>query len=91
MANITEDFNILRKQVSSTLVNDSQLKVIFKHNKYDLVSSLLDIEHTYFNNKSYALDKKPEGDIAHQKIAELRNIVNEKDKLMEKIKANAGN
>jgi hypothetical protein len=91
MSNITEDFNILRKQVSLTLVDDTQLKIIFKHNKYDLVLSLLEIENTYFNNKTYILDKKPEKDIAHQKIEELRNIVNEKDKLMEKIKANAGN
>lgn len=90
MSNITEDYNILRKQVSSQIVDDEKLKIIFKNNKYDLITSLLEIENTYFNNKVYTLEKKPEKDIAHQKIEELRNIVNEKDKLMEKIKANAG-
>jgi hypothetical protein len=91
MSTITEDFNILRKQVSINMVDDETLKTIFKNNKYDLISSLLEIENTYFNNKTYALDVKPVKDISHQKIEELRHIVNEKDKLMEKIKANAGN
>ena len=90
MSNITEDFNILRKQVSSNMVDDEKLKIIFKNNKYDLILSLLEIENIFFNNKTYALDIKPEKDLAHQKIEELRKIVNEKDKLMEKIKANAG-
>ena len=90
MSNITEDYNILRKQVSTNIVDDEKLKIIFKNNKYDLIISLLEIEKTYFNNNVYTLDKKPEQDIAHQKIEELRYIVNEKDKLMEKIKANSG-
>lgn len=90
MSNITEDYNILRKQVSSSMVDDEKLKLIYKNNKYDLILSLLEIENTYFNNKTYTLDTKPVKDISHQKIEELRNIVNEKDRLMEKIKANAG-
>jgi hypothetical protein len=91
MISITEDFKILRQQVSSDIVDDEKLKIIFKNNTYDLVLSLLEIEKTYFNNRTYTLDVKPKRDISHQKIEELRHIVNEKDKLMEKIKANAGN
>jgi len=89
MSNITVDYNILRKQVSTNIVDDEKLKIIFKNNKYDLIASLLEIEKTYFNNKVYTLDIKPEKDTAHQKIEELRYIVNEKDRLMEKIKDNA--
>jgi hypothetical protein len=90
MTNITEDYNILRKQVSHDIVDDDNLKNIFKNNKYDLILSLLEIENKYFNNKPYVVDAKPEKNIEHKKIEELRYIVNEKDKVMEKIKANAG-
>ena len=90
MSNITEDYKILRKQVSFDIVDDENLKIIFKNNKYDLILSLLEIENKYFNNKPYVITSKPETNIAQKKIEELRNIVNEKDKLMEKIKANAG-
>lgn len=89
MSNITEDYNILRKQVSTNIVDDQTLKKIFKNNNFDLVLSLLEIEKNYFNNNIYSKDITLEKNINQKKIEELREIVNEKDRLMEKIKANA--
>ncbi len=89
MSNITDDYNILRKQVSVNILDDDQLKIIFKNNKFDIVMSLLEIEKKYFNNNSYKKLEKSVKDISQLKIEELRDIVNEKDRLMEKIKANA--
>jgi len=89
MSNITDDYNILRKQVSLNIVDDEKLKIIFKNNKFDVVLSLLEIEKKYFNNNTYISSQKSVKDISQQKIEELREIVNEKDQIMEKIKANA--
>ncbi len=89
MSNIVEDYNILRKQVAVEKVNDNDLKKIFKNNNYDIVLSFLEVEKKIFNNSTYVNNTVITKSEAQLKIDELRQIVNEKDMIMEKVKASA--
>ena len=59
--NIIEDFLILRNQVPKETFNDSDLKTLFKENKFDVVNTLMAVEEKINGKKDYRLfEKKPE-------------------------------
>ena len=89
MANIAEDYKILRNEVLLNLLDNNELKILFKKKNYNIVDTLIEIEKLYFNNDTYLKGNTIIKNEAQQKIEELRNIVNIKDKLMENIKHNA--
>ena len=83
--NLAEDFKLLRNQVSIDKYSDKELKEIFQKNNYDLVISLLEIEKSISGRQPYDLNTK-ELTETEKKIKELREIANQKDLLMSKIK-----
>lgn len=83
--NLAEDFKLLRNQVSITKYSDKELKEIFQKNNYDLVVSLLEIEKSISGRQPYDLNTK-ELTETEKKLKELREIANQKDLLMSKIK-----
>ena len=83
--NLAEDFKLLRSQVSNDKFSDENLKIVFQKNKYDIVDSLLDIEKSLSGREAYNLHSK-ELNETEKKLKELREIANEKDILMSKIK-----
>lgn len=83
--NLAEDFKLLRNQVSITKYSDKELKEIFQKNNYDLVISLLEIEKSISGREPYDLNTK-ELTETEKKLKELREIANQKDLLMSKIK-----
>lgn len=83
--NLAEDFKLLRNQVSITKYSDKELKEIFQKNNYDLVISLLEIEKSISGRQPYDLNTK-ELTETEKKLKELREIANQKDLLMSKIK-----
>ena len=83
--NLAEDFKLLRNQVSIDKYGDKELKEIFQKNNYDLVNSLLEIEKSISGREAYDLNTK-ELTETEKKIKELREIANQKDLLMSKIK-----
>lgn len=83
--NLAEDFKLLRNQVSNTKYSDKELKEIFQKNNYDLVISLLEIEKSISGREPYDLNTK-ELTETEKKLKELREIANQKDLLMSKIK-----
>lgn len=83
--NLAEDFKLLRNQVSISKYSDKELKEIFQKNNYDLVISLLEIEKSISGREPYDLNTKELTD-TEKKLKELREIANQKDLLMSKIK-----
>ena len=83
--NLAEDFKLLRNQVSITKYSDKELKEIFQKNNYDLVISLLEIEKSISGRQPYDLNTK-ELTETEKKLKELREIANQKDLLLSKIK-----
>ena len=83
--NLAEDFKLLRNQVSIHKYTDQDLKTVFQKNNYDIVDSLLEIEKSISGREAYNLNTK-ELNETEKKIKELREIANEKDILMSKIK-----
>jgi hypothetical protein len=83
--NLAEDFKLLRNQVSIDKYSDKELKEIFQKNNYDLVNSLLEIEKLISGRQAYDLNTK-ELTETEKKLKELREIANQKDLLMSKIK-----
>lgn len=83
--NLAEDFKLLRNQVSIEKYSDKELKEIFQKNNYDIVNSLLEIEKSISGREAYDV-KTRELTETEKKIKELREIANEKDLLMSKIK-----
>ena len=83
--NLAEDFKLLRNQVSISKYSDKELKEIFQKNNYDLVISLLEIEKSISGREPYDLNTK-ELTETEKKLKELREIANQKDLLMSKIK-----
>jgi len=81
MSSVNVDFKILRNQVGDEYT-DKELKILFQKNNYNIVSTLLEIEN-------YVPEPKPEPkNEAIAKIAELREIANEKDKIIGYIRDN---
>jgi hypothetical protein len=86
--NIIEDFLILRNQVPKESFTDSDLKTLFKENKFDVVNTLMVVEEKINGKKDYRLfEKKPEKSEHVKKIEELRIIADEKDAILRKINA----
>jgi hypothetical protein len=83
--NLAEDFKLLRNQVAVDKYTDQDLKTLFQKNNYDIVDSLLEIEKSISGREAYNLDTK-ELTETEKKIKELREIANQKDILMSKIK-----
>jgi hypothetical protein len=83
--NLAEDFKLLRNQVAVDKYTDQDLKTVFQKNNYDIVDSLLEIEKSISGREAYNLDTK-ELTETEKKIKELREIANQKDILMSKIK-----
>jgi len=83
--NLAEDFKLLRNQVSNDKYNDAELKIIFQKNNYDLVNSLLEIEKSISGREAYDINPKQLTE-SEKKIKELREIANQKDLVMSKIK-----
>lgn len=83
--NLADDFKLLRNQVLKDKYSDAELKIIFQKNNYDLVNSLLEIEKSISGREAYDINTK-ELTETEKKIKELREIANQKDLLMSKIK-----
>lgn len=83
--NLAEDFKLLRNQVAVDKYTDQDLKTVFQKNNYDIVDSLLEIEKSISGREAYNLNTK-ELNETEKKIKELREIANQKDILMSKIK-----
>jgi hypothetical protein len=83
--NLAEDFKLLRNQVAVDKYTDQDLKTVFQKNNYDIVDSLLEIEKSISGREAYNLNTK-ELTETEKKIKELREIANQKDILMSKIK-----
>ena len=83
--NLAEDFKLLRNQVAVDKYSDQDLKTVFQKNNYDIVDSLLEIEKSISGREAYNLNTK-ELTETEKKIKELREIANQKDILMSKIK-----
>ncbi len=83
--NLAEDFKLLRSQVSCDKFSDQDLKIIFQKHNYDIVDSLLDIEKNISGREAYNVNSKQLNE-TEKKLKELRQIANEKDLLMSKIK-----
>jgi len=86
--NIIEDFRILRNQVPKDTFTDSDLKTLFKENKFDIVNTLMAVEEKVNGKKDYRLfEKKSEKSEHIKKIEELRIIVDEKDAILRAMNA----
>ncbi len=86
--NIVEDFRILRNQVPKDTFNDSDLKTLFKENKFDIVNTLMAVEESTNGKKDYRLlEKKPEKSEHIKKIEELRIIADAKDAILREMNA----
>ena len=85
MTSIGEDFKILRNQVSKEHYSDADLKTLFFDNNYDIVKCLLIVEEKISGRKAYTIEGKHLTE-AQKKIKELREIADEKDKIVNSIK-----
>ncbi len=86
--NIVEDFLILRNQVPKETFSDTELKTLFKENKFDIVNTLMAVEEKVNGKKDYrSFEKKPEKSEHVKKIEELRIIVDEKDAIIRAMNA----
>jgi hypothetical protein len=86
--NIIEDFRILRNQVPKETFTDSDLKTLFKENKFDIVNTLMVVEERINGNKDYRLlETIPEKSEHVKKIEELRIIADEKDAILRAMSA----
>ena len=84
----TEDIEIL---CSQTNISKDEAKKILKHNKGDIVKSIIDIENNkiIYDNKNEIKNDDIEKDVDtsnKDNLKEYREIVDEKDKIYQKIK-----
>ena len=86
MTTIAEDYRILRNQVSKEIYNDLELKKLFQENNYDVVKCLLTVEERISGRKEYKIDNETNLTETQQKLKELREIANSKDRIINNIK-----